>query len=65
MFLNKDELLKKFRDNFCTPCTAANTCGECLLQSAWSAVENASQPALTLDAPQADDESDKSGAAHQ
>jgi hypothetical protein len=49
MFLNKDELLKEFRDKFCTPCTATNTCGNCLLQSAWAAVEEAAQHRVQAD----------------
>ncbi len=49
MFKTNEELLKAFRDNFCTPCTSANTCGDCVLQVAWSAVETPANKVLHAD----------------
>lgn len=49
MFKDKQVLLNKFREHFCTPCTQANTCCDCLLQEAWRAVENASQQSFAPD----------------
>lgn len=49
MFKTNEELLKAFRDNFCTPCTSANTCGDCVLQDAWSAVETPANKVLHAD----------------
>jgi len=53
MFKTNKELLKAFRDNFCTPCTAANTCGDCVLQTAWSVIETPANKVLHSDPPSA------------